>query len=145
MRVEHELLDLIQINSRLCAVRLNSLVCVNSNRLKRRYLVVVSVNTFTDRGSSEAKDEFYKELSRLVLSVHCATVVGVADFNAQLGCLAKTGRHFGGSYPVPAERTDNGDRIIQVCSHHRLLLTNTNFCHEEQHQLTRHPPLSSKR
>ncbi|CAI2736709.1 unnamed protein product [Schistosoma spindalis] len=54
-------------------------------------------------------------------------------------------RHLGGSYGVAAQRTDNSDRLLQLCSDNRLFLANTNFQHKEKHLLTWRPPSSSQR
>ncbi|CAH8543074.1 unnamed protein product, partial [Schistosoma turkestanicum] len=67
------------------------------------------------------------------------------DFNAQVGRLSENERHLGGCYGVAAQRTDNGDRLLQVCSDNRLFLANTNFRHKEKHLLTWRPPKSSQR
>lgn len=57
-------------------------------------------------------------------------VVVASDFNAALGYLMETERHIRGPFSVPAERTDNGGRLIQACSNRRLFLANTNLCHK---------------
>ncbi|CAH8290911.1 unnamed protein product, partial [Schistosoma intercalatum] len=67
------------------------------------------------------------------------------DFNAQVGKLSDKERHLGGYYGVVAQRTDNGDRLLQLCSDNRLFLANTNFKHKEKHLLTWRPPNSSQR
>ena len=65
-RAEQALLDWIPVNSRLCAVRLSGSIKVNVDRYDRRCLFVVSAYAPTDCSSEEKKDDFYKELLRLI-------------------------------------------------------------------------------
>ncbi|CAH8439570.1 unnamed protein product [Schistosoma margrebowiei] len=92
------------------------------------------------------KDEFYRKLSELLQKAKRSDIVIVAgDFNAQIGSLSQTERHLGGYYIIPAQRTDNGDRLLQLCSDSRLFLANTNFKHKERHRLTWRPPTPNQR
>ncbi|TNN12522.1 Craniofacial development protein, partial [Schistosoma japonicum] len=59
--------------------------------------------------------------------------------------LDQTERHLGGYFSVPAQRTDNGDRLLQLCSDNRLFLAITNFRHKERHRLTWRPPSPRQR
>ncbi|CAH8665504.1 unnamed protein product [Schistosoma curassoni] len=145
-RAELALLDWIPVDSRLCAVRLNRTVRIRKDRDTRRCLFVVSAYSPTDCSSDGVKDEFYRKLSDLLRKAKRSDVVIVAgDFNAQVGKLSAGERHLGGSYGVVAQRTDNGDRLLQLCSDNRLFLANTNFKHKEKHLLTWRPPNSSQR
>ena len=126
-------------------VRLNGSVRVNSSRLKRRALFVISAYAPTDCSTSEVKDEFYRELSQLLQNVRATDVVVVAgDFNAQLGRLDESERYLGGRFTIPANRTDNDDRLLQLCTDHNLFLANTNFSHKKKHLFTWRPPSSSQ-
>ena len=145
-RAELALLDWIPVDSRLCAVRLNGSVRTRKDREIRRCLFVVSAYSPTDCSSDDIKDEFYRKLSDLLREARRSDVVIVAgDFNAQVGKLSEREGHLGGSYGVMAKRTDNGDRLLQLCSDNRLFLANTNFKHKEKHLLTWRPPNSSQR
>lgn len=55
-------------------------------------------------------------------------------FTAQVGYLAETERHIGGSFDVPARRIDNSNSLIRVFPDHRLLPANTNFFHKKRYQ-----------
>ncbi|KAK4467292.1 hypothetical protein MN116_000315, partial [Schistosoma mekongi] len=112
----------------------------------RRCLFVVSAYAPTDCSSDEVKDEFYRKISDPLRKAKRTDVVIMAgDFNAQVGRLDETERHLGGSYGVEAQRTDNGDRLLQLCSDNRLFLASTNFKHKERHKLTWRPPQSTQR
>ncbi|TNN13054.1 Craniofacial development protein, partial [Schistosoma japonicum] len=142
-RAELALLDWIPVDSRLCAVRLNGTVRTRKDRNTRRCLFVVSAYAPTDCSSDEVKDEFYSKLSDLLQKARRSDIIIMAgDFNAQVGRLSENERHLGGCYGVAAQRTDNGDRLLQLCSDNRLFLANTNFRHKEKHLLTWQPPKS---
>lgn len=90
----------------------------------------------------DAKNKFYRKLSRL-LSVHSTdVVVAASDSNTQLGQLAETRQHIEDRFYASTGRTDHGDHLIEVCSDHRLFLANANFCYKERHRITWCPPLS---
>lgn len=62
------------------------------------------------------------------------------DLNVQAGYLTETEQRIGGRFSAPTERTDNGDRLTQICSDHRL--ANTTFCHKYRHLHTRRFPFA---
>ncbi|CAH8465708.1 unnamed protein product [Schistosoma curassoni] len=108
--------------------------------------LVVSAYSPTDCSSDDVKDELYRKLSYLLRKARRSDVVIVAgDFNAQVGKLSDRERHLGGSYSIMAQKTDDGDRLLQLCSDNRPFLANTNFKHKEKHLLTWRPPNSSQR
>ncbi|RTG85806.1 uncharacterized protein DC041_0013076 [Schistosoma bovis] len=145
-RAELALLEWIPVDSRLCAVRLNGTVRIRKDRDTLRCLFVVSAYSPTDCSADDVKDEFYRKLSDLLLKARRSDVVIVAgDFNAQVGKLSDRERHLGGFYSVVAQRTDNGDRLLQLCSDNCLFLANTSFKDKEEHLLTWRPPNSSQR
>ena len=59
-RAKKTLLEWIPINSRLCAVRLDSSIRVNKQRNAKRHLFAVSVYAPTDCSNDETKDSFYR-------------------------------------------------------------------------------------
>ncbi|CAH8579798.1 unnamed protein product [Schistosoma haematobium] len=145
-RAELALSDWIPVDSRLCAVRLNGTVRIRKDRDTRHCLFVVSVYSPTDCSSDDVKDEFYRKLSDLLRKARLSDVVIMAsDFNTQIGKLSDRERHLRGYYGVVTQRTDNGDRLLQLCPDNRLFLANTNFKHMEKHLLTWRPPNSSQR
>lgn len=77
---------------------------------------------------SKVKDKFYQELSRLLRNVRPPNVV--SDFNAQLAYLAETESHTVKGFSFVIHRANNGDRLVEVCSDHRLYLADTIFCQE---------------
>ncbi|CAH8453374.1 unnamed protein product [Schistosoma guineensis] len=132
MRVGQALLEWIPVNSRLCVVRLNGSARTQKDRDTRRCLFVVSAYAPTDRNLDEMKGDFYRKLSELLQKAKCSNIVLLADdFNAQVGRLNQAERHLGGYSGIPDQRTDNVDRLLQLCSDGRLFLTSTDFMHKE--------------
>jgi len=144
-RAERALLDWIPVNSRLCAVRLAGSIKVNANRHGKRCLFVVSAYAPTDGSSEQEKDDFYRELSRLIrLAKRSDIIILAGDMNAQIGQLHSSETHLGGHFSVDAQRTDNGDRLLQLCNDHQLFLASTNFQHKRSHRVTWKPPCTSQ-
>ncbi|GAA47933.1 craniofacial development protein 2, partial [Clonorchis sinensis] len=104
---------------------------LNASRHKKRCLCVVSAYAPTGCSSDVEKDTFYRELSGLIRQAKSTDIVILAgDLNAQVGRLSSLELHFGGRFGVDARRTDNGDRLLQLCADHERFLANTNFQHK---------------
>ncbi|CAH8585366.1 unnamed protein product [Schistosoma curassoni] len=96
-RAEAGLIDWIPINSRLCAVRLESSIKVRRNRREKRCLFVISAYAPTDCSLDAIKDEFYHQLSVLLQKVRSTDIVVLTgDLNAQVGRLATEENRSGG-------------------------------------------------
>lgn len=107
-------------------------VLVNSDRLKPRCFFIVSANAFADCSSLEAKGEFYQILSGLLRSVRpTGVVVIVNDSNTEVWCLRETRRHIGGPFSIQSDRTNDSNRLNQVCSYNRPFLVNVNSYHRK--------------
>lgn len=120
-------------NNHLCAVRLDGSVCVNNSSLSHSRFVV-SVYKSPDCSSHEAKDEFHCLSSLLLLSWHLPELMVVSgDFKAKSVQLVSTKRHNGDRFAVSDECIDSGDRLVQVCSGHRLFVAYTKFCRRKRH------------
>ena len=144
-RAERSLLEWIPVNSRLCAMRLRVSIKVNANRSRNRCLFVVSAYAPTDTSPENEKDDFYRDLSQLLRSAKSSDIVVLAgDMNAQIGRLNSMEAHLGGRFSVDMPRSDNGERLLHLCTDHRLFLANTNFQHKRLHRLTWRPPNPSQ-
>jgi hypothetical protein len=127
-RAEESLLDWIPVDSRLCAVRLATSVKTSRERQIDRCLFIVSAYAPTDCSSDTAKDSFYDALSGLIQRAKSSDIVVVAgDMNAQVGRLSATESQLGGRYGLDTGRTDNGERLLQLCAERKLFLCSTNF------------------
>ncbi|GAA54020.1 craniofacial development protein 2, partial [Clonorchis sinensis] len=144
-KAENALLDWIPINSRLCAVRLSGSIKITAGRCGKRCLFVVSAYAPTDSSSETEKDESYQDLSRLLRSARRTDIVILTgDLNAQVGRPSPEEAQLGGRFGANAERTDSGERLLQLCADHRLVLARTNFQHKRSHRVTWRPPTTGQ-
>jgi hypothetical protein len=114
------------VDSRLCAVRLQSSVKVRSCRPSSWNLFVISAYTPTNCSQDADKDEFYIELNEL-LNLRTLSMGG------QLG---QSEHKIGGRFAVYSRRTDNGDCLGHTSSMHHMFLCNTNFRHNKRRLVT---------
>ena len=136
-RAEKALPEWIPINSRLCAIGLHSSIAANKQRNAKRHLFIVSAYAPTDCSNDETKDSFYRELSNPLRSAKQRDLVVLAgDINAQVGRIASSGKRLGSSFGIQTNRTDNGDRLLQLCTDHKLYLISTNFKHKKRQTVT---------
>ncbi|CAH8540670.1 unnamed protein product [Schistosoma guineensis] len=144
-RAEAALIDWIPINSRLCAVRLESSIKVRRNRREKRRLFVISAYAPTDCSPDAIKDEFYHQLTVLLQKVRSTDIVVLTgDLNAQVGRLGTEESRLGGRWGLVGRRSDNGDRLLQLCTDHNLFLASTNFRHSHRRCATWRPPSASQ-
>ncbi|KAH9590416.1 hypothetical protein MS3_00003110 [Schistosoma haematobium] len=144
-RAEAALIDWIPINSRLCAVRLESSIKVRRNRREKRCLFVISAYAPTDCSPDAIKDEIYHQLSVLPQKVRSTDIVVLAgDLNVQVGHLGTEESSLGGRWGLVGRRTDNGDRLLQLCTDNNLFLASTNFRHSQRQRATWRPPSASQ-
>lgn len=79
----------------------------------------------TDHSPDEVKDKFYRKLPKLLHKARHSSIVLVAGgFNAQVGSLNQRERHLGEYFSILAQQTDNGYRLLQLCSDGGLFLAN---------------------
>ncbi|CAH8549785.1 unnamed protein product [Schistosoma margrebowiei] len=144
-RAEAALIDWIPINSRLCAVRLESSIKARRNRREKRCLFVISAYAPTDCSPDAIEDKFYHQLSVLLQKVRSTDIVVLAgDLNTQVGHLGTEESRLGGRWGLVGRRSDNGDRLLQLCTDHNLFLASTNFRHSPRRCATWRPPSASQ-
>ena len=145
LRSEQALPEWIPVKSCLYGVRLSRSIKVNANRHDSRCLFITSAYAPTDCSSEEEKDDFYRALSRLICSVRSSDIVIVAgDMNAQVGRLHSFESHLGSHFSVGAPRTDNRDRLLQLCTDDQLYLASTNFQHKRLHRVSWKPSCATQ-
>ncbi|XP_013791819.1 craniofacial development protein 2-like [Limulus polyphemus] len=131
-RAEATLLDWIPISSCLCTIRLKTEIGISSKCSTKRCLFVVAAYAPTNGSCDSAKDTFYAELSTLLRRAKNSDVVIFSgDMNAQLDRLGLSETQFGGRYGLEGQRTDNSERLLHLCSEHRLFLSSTAFRHKK--------------
>ena len=96
----------------------------------------ISAYAPTDYSSEEEKDDFYRELSRLICSAKGSDVAIVAgDMKVQVGRLYSFESHLGGIFQsTPSVQTTEID----------FYLTSTNFQHKRLHRVTWKPPCATQ-
>ena len=144
-RAEAALIDWIPVDSRLCAVRLRGSCKISSRRQERRNLFVVSAYAPTDCSSDAVKDTFYAKLHDLLRKAKRGEVVILAgDMNARVGRLSSNEAQLGGPFGLDTCRSENGERLLTLCSEHRLFLASTNFRRSNCRYATWRPPSSNQ-
>ena len=100
---------------------------------KDKFLTLVSVYAPTMTNPEETKDKFYEELNSIILNTPKSDkLMLLGDFNARVGSDNKIWGDVIGQYGV-GKCNSNGLRLLQTCSEHGLLITNT---HTETHTYT---------
>ncbi|KER25885.1 hypothetical protein T265_06740 [Opisthorchis viverrini] len=144
-RAEVSLLDWIPVDSRLCAVRLATSVKESHKRQVDRCLFIVSAYAPTDCSSDTVKDRFYDALNALLRRAKSSDIVVVAgDMNAQVGGLSASETQLVGRHGLDSLRTDNGERLLQLCADRRLFLCSTNFRNSRSRLATWCPPTTGR-
>ncbi|CAH8490480.1 unnamed protein product [Dicrocoelium dendriticum] len=145
-RAETALIDWIPINSRLCAMRLHGSCKVSRCRVEKRALFVISAYAPTDCSSDIVKDQFYQNLHELLLRAPKTDIIVLAgDFNARVGRLLPCERHLGGPHGYDDVRSENGERLLNLCADYQLFLSSTSFRHPGRQYATWRPPSSTQR
>jgi len=144
-RAEASLVDWIPVNARLCAVRLTTSTATQRSLGNKRCLFVISAYAPTDPSSEAVKDAFYQELTSLLRKAKSSDIIVLAgDLNAQVGRLGESERQLGGTFGLDTERTDNGERLLQLCADQKLFLSSTAFRHKKRRVATWRPPNSEQ-
>ena len=127
-RAGKELVKWILINTRPCAAHLGSSIRVNKQRNAKWYLFIVSAYAPTACSNDETEDFFYRDFSNLLQSTEqCDVFVLAGGMSAQVGRITSSEKHLGGPFGIQTNQMDNGDRVLQLCAHHKLCLISTNI------------------
>lgn len=133
MRPEGGMLDWVPVNSHFCAVRSNDSVRINNNRPKRRLVVhcfcVCAYLLQLPWGERQVLSEVSSITSKCSFDRSCGRC---QQFWRQTWLSVETELQFGGSLTFLSGRTNHSDRLIQVCSDHRLFLANTTSSHKNR-------------
>lgn len=118
-------------SERLLSLRLNTSV-------GRVTILCAYAPTLT--ATDEIKDQFYNELDDYIRRVpHDENILLLGDFNARVGADYKTWPLCIGKHGI-GKMNSNGQRLLEMCSHHDLCITNTYFQCKPQHKVSwRHP------
>ena len=91
--------------------------------------------------SAGAKDEFYDQLDDMIKKVpNGEPLFLLGDFNARVGAYHDSWPVCIGQFGV-GKMNENGQRLLELCTHHNLCITNTFFNCKSQHKVSwMHPP-----
>ena len=94
----------------------------------------------TNCSDEEAKDKFYEELDQTLKNVPTnERLYLLGDFNARVGADKDSWSACLGNYGT-GKMNDNGQRMLELCTSHNLIITNTMFQMKPFHQVSwRHP------
>ena len=100
-------------------------------------LTVIQVYAPTNDAIDAVKDAFYAELQTQLDDVpHSHTLIFMGDFNAQLGNDAEQWGGSIGRFGLPSQVTNNGQRLLDLCTSNGLVVTDTMFQHRQVHLQT---------
>ena len=103
------------------------------------WLNIISVYAPTDVTDPSISEEFYHQLSHTLKGVNNKDLLlMLGDFNARIGPAVKPTR-LRGIHNLDTHNK-NGERLLDFCTSHGLVITNTLFPHKKIHQWSwRHP------
>lgn len=105
-------------------------------KTKARNMSIVQCYAPTEVDTIVEKDAFYDELSNALNKVQKGDIVVLmGDFNAQIGSNNTGYRRITGKHGM-GTRTDNGDRLVELCMKHDLIIGGTVFPHKDVHKYT---------
>ena len=83
------------------------------------------------------KDSFYASLQNVIEKTpkHDMLIV-MGDLNAKIGLGQAGEEKVVGQHGLQSERTDNGDRFVELCKANNLAITSTMFIHKDIHKYT---------
>ncbi|CAG4959526.1 unnamed protein product [Colias eurytheme] len=122
---KRSLLDWRPVSERIITARFNSRV---------RKITIVQCYAPTNVAAEEYKDDFYSTLHKTLRKIRKQDIVIVmGDLNAKVGshnlnCEKHMGKHGLGT------RNDNGERFVEFCQNHDLVIGGTLFPHKDVHK-----------
>ncbi len=104
------------------------------------FVNILSVYAPTLCSSQEAKNRFYETLDEALSAIPSTEgLYMLGDFNARVGADNNTWPSCLGPQGI-GKMNENGQRLLELCCHHRLCVTNTFFKCKKRHQVSwRHP------
>ena len=101
---------------------------------------LISAYAPTLTATADVKDRFYDDLSSVISRVpETESVFILGDFNARVGTDHNTWPSCLGKFGI-GRMNENGQRLLELCCHHNLCISNTFFNTKPQHRVSwRHP------
>jgi len=104
------------------------------------FVNLLSIYAPTLCSTPEAKDQFYEALDEAISRISSTEgLFLLGDFNARVGADCDTWPSCLGHHGI-GRMNENGQRLLELCCHHGLCVTNTYFKCKERHKVSwRHP------
>ena len=101
---------------------------------------ILSVYAPTLYSPIETKDSFYEDLDHVLNNIPASEYIFVlGDFNARVGADHNSWTDSLGHFGI-GNMNENGQRVLEMCTHHQLCVTNTYFQTRPMHKVSwRHP------
>lgn len=88
----------------------------------------------TEVADAATKEDFYEQLSTVLAGIHRHDIkILMGDLNAQVG---QTTSECMGRYALKPGASDNGRRLIDLCTDERMVIGGTLFPHKDIHKYT---------
>ena len=116
------------VNDRIITARFNS-----------RYIrtSIVQVYAPTNDADEEAKDVFYEQVQSVLDKIPKRDIVILmGDWNAKVGDKQDGEEGVVGRHGLHGERSENGERFVELCANNNMVITTTLFPHKDIHKHT---------
>lgn len=101
----------------------------------KKHLTIISVYAPTMTYEETSKDQFYSQLDVLVSGCKNDKLIIMGDFNARVGQGHMAWPNVLGYHGV-GKTNSNGERLLNFCAQHGLIITNTLFKSPDAHKTT---------
>ncbi|KAK9680140.1 Endonuclease-reverse transcriptase [Popillia japonica] len=137
------LLEWKPISDRILTVRMKSSVrlitiqCYAPTVRMKSSVRLITIQCYapTEVSEEEPKDVFYQELSTLQKVKNGDIIILMGDLNAKVGSNNEEYENIMGQHGL-GQRNSNGERLIELCMEHDLIIGGTQFPHKDVHKVT---------
>lgn len=98
---------------------------------------IVQVYAPTNDADEEAKDFFYEQVQKVIDKIpRHDIVILMGDWNAKVGDQQDGEEGVVGHHGLHGERSENGERFVELCASNNMVITSTMFPHRNIHKHT---------
>ncbi|XP_067207872.1 craniofacial development protein 2-like [Linepithema humile] len=110
-------------------------------RTKNRNVTIIQCYAPTEATDDNGKDHFYNQLQSTIAAVHRKDVrIVMGDFNGKIGSNNNNLTEIMGFHGLGETRSNNGERLIDLCMANHLFIGGTRFPHKDIHKYTWQSP-----
>lgn len=133
--IRKALIEWNPVNERIITARVKT---------RARNISFVQCYAPTEVDSADVKNAFYEQLSTTLDQISKGDIVILmGDFNAKIGSDNSNYESIMGKHALGNTRSDNGERLVELCSQHNLVIGGSLFPHKDVHKFTWTSPRSS--